>query len=384
MLSLSAGGGMIMRSDWDRLRAQKDNTMGKLRDGMSEIQGTVDDHLRQIYDEQRRVTKLSGQAGMVINQIDRDFKEKTKLSNSDIVFLFLCAALQCARQYLLPNNVFRLTAHQGDRLVAGLIPKSHQEILLSSVPYDAVDHTPGFETGLSGTTHRYRTLGHDPVLGWVFGTANILTDSLTKSDIITTYAVKPPVIIGPYPGGTPGMFASTYSAVQNDPAALPVALARQAIHFGSDYFTKQSLPIPLLGTLSPEAAHRFMNTSFKNCPSIDMFSITRQAALSALINQIIYYLHRLFYDEGRDGSPTLYEVRTRKILSYSNAIATGSNVIAAAVTGSLNKLDVGGALVTIYRLVSDYKFINEVKRDFLKKELYCQVVGDPYDFMRRN
>ena len=39
---------------------------------------------------------------------------------------------------------------------------------------------------------------------------------------------------------------------------LAASTARQAIHFGSDYFTKQSLPIPFLGTLSPEMAHRFM------------------------------------------------------------------------------------------------------------------------------
>lgn len=62
-----------------------------------------------------------------------------------------------------------------------LIPPTKAEILTGSVPYDAIKtgaHVSG--TGLSGTTHRYRTLGHDPILGWIFGTANILTNSLTK------------------------------------------------------------------------------------------------------------------------------------------------------------------------------------------------------------
>lgn len=371
-----------MSRELERLRAQKNRVVQNLKLQIQKNDVLITDHLQQIYEEQCRVTELTGQAGLVINQIDRDFKEKTKLSNSDIVFLFLCTALQCARQYLLPNNALRLTANQGDCLAAKVVPKSYEDILLSGVPYDVTDHVAGLETGLSGTTHRYRTLGHDPILGWIFGTANILTDSLTKSDIITTYAVRIPTITGLYPGSTAGMLNGACSAIHRDPVLLPTALARQAIHFGSDYFTKQGLPVPLLGTLSPEAAHRFMNTSFKNCPSIDMFSITRQAALAALINQIIYYLHRLFYSEERDESPTLYEVRTRKILSYSNALATGSNIIAVASTGKWNKLDVGGALITIYRLVSDYKFINEIKRDFLQKELYRQVVGDPYDFMR--
>lgn len=79
----------------------------------------------------------------------------------------------------------------------------------------------------------------------------------------------------------------------------------------------------------------------------------------------------------------MYEVRTRKILSYSNALATGSNVIVVAFTKDLSKLDIGGILVTLYRLVSDYKFIHEVKRDFLNNEFYKMVVGDQFDFIRR-
>ena len=61
-----------------------------------------------------------------------------------------------------------------------------------------------------------------------------------------------------------------------------------------------------------------------------MWSITRGAALSALINQLIATIHRLFYNEDRDGTPSMYEVRTRKILSYSNAMATGSNILVTA------------------------------------------------------
>ena len=37
---------------------------------------------------------------------------------------------------------------------------------------------------------------------------------------------------------------------------------------------------------------------------------------------------------------------------------------------------------TLYRIVSDYKFIHEIKRDFLKNEFYNIVVGEDYDFMK--
>lgn len=377
-----------MDRELERLQREKDKAIHKIEEQLEQTQ-TVENHLMQVKDEYSRVVQLSGQAGYVLDKIDRDFKEKTKLTGSDIVLLFLCTALQCARQYLLTNDIFRITAGQGDKLmektVGQFTPPDWKDVLFKGVPYDATEtSTHVSDTGLAGSTHRYRTLGHDPVLGWIFGTANIMTNSLTKSDFITTYQVSNQIIVRRYPLGTPAMLQRAINYACDDPILLAAATARQAIHFGSDYFTKQGLPIPFLGTLSPETAHRFMNTNFKNPAHIDMWSITRGAALSGLINQLVAVIHTLFYNENRDGSQSLYEVRTRKILSYSNALATGSNVIVVAFTKDLSKLDIGGMLVTLYRFISDYKFIHEVKRDFLNDEFYKMVIGDQYDFIGRN
>ena len=55
-----------------------------------------------------------------------------------------------------------------------------------SVPFDVTCGTKGFgvgghaEIGLGGQTHRFKTLGHDPLYGWVFGTGNIMTNALTN------------------------------------------------------------------------------------------------------------------------------------------------------------------------------------------------------------
>ena len=180
------------------------------------------------------------------------------------------------------------------------------------------------------------------------------------------------------------MFASAFKTIQADPLNLPAALARQAIHFGSDYFTKQGLPIPFLGTLSPQMAHQFMNSNLKNSVHIDLYGLTTSTLLAAVVNQIIFYLHKLFYNEQRDGSRSAYEIRTRKILTYSNLISTGSNAIAVAITGAVSKLDVGGILVTLCRIASDYRFISQIEREFLEQGFYRCVVGDSYDFMRGN
>lgn len=354
-------------------------------------------HLEQVGDEYHRVTELSGQAAQILDQIDLDFKTKTKLSKQDIIILFLATSIQCARQYLLTNDMLRITHSDGDKLVKAVlntkiggwqpVPPDTVTILTQSVPYDAVNFYSSDvkaqlgALGLSGSTHRYRTLGHDPVLGWLFGTVNIITNALTLYNSQSFYVMEKK-ICGHYPGGTMGMFETAGQFMQQDSSLLPTAILRQAVHFGSDYFTKQGLPIPFLSTLSPETAHRFMSTNFKKPAHIDMWSVSRGAALAYFMNQLVTAVHQLFYQEERDGSKELYEIRTRKILSYSNLMASSSNVIVAAITQDAKNLDVGGMLVTLTRIVSDYNFIHEIKADFLKNELYDRIVGTEYDFMK--
>lgn len=349
-------------------------------------------HIDQIGDEYHRVSELSGQAAQVLDQIDLDFKVKTKLSKQDMIILFLATAIQCARQYLLTNDVLRMTDKQGDKLKKDIlntkignwrpVPPDAAAILTQSVPYDAVNfYSPEIKgqlgnLGLSGTTHRYRTLGHDPVLGWIFGTVNIITNALTRYDF-QSFAVMNKQIYGLYPGSTFGMFENAGNFVQQDPLLLSTAVARQAIHFGSDYFTKQGLPVPLIATVNNDLAKNMVVRG-----SIDLWSVTRGAVLACLINQLVVAIHQLFYRKDRDGGQQLYEVRTRKILSYSNLMASGSNVIVSAVTQDARKLDVGGMLVTLTRIVSDYNFIHEIKKDFLKNQLYDRIVGTEYDFMK--
>lgn len=370
-----------MSRELDRMRARTNQKLKHAQIELRNVSRTTDQHLSAVQSEYSRVTELSHHAPTVINNIDKQFKEKTKLTDGDLIFLFLCTALQCARQYLLTNEKFRISAVSGDKLVeqtvGTLTSPKWEDVLFQSVPYDAIktsDHISN--TGIAGTTHRYRTLGHDPVLGWIFGTANIMTNSLTKTDFISTYQVSNNTIIRHYPLGTPGMLKKTVDFAHRDPMLLAAAVARQAIHFGSDYFTKQGLPVPLISTVNNDLAKTMITKGH-----IDMWSITRGAALAALINQLIAFIHRLFYDPSKDGCETVYEIRTRKILSYSNALATSSNVIAVGVIGNLNKLDVGGIIVALHRFISDEKFIQDIKRDFLKNEIYNQIVGKPYDFM---
>lgn len=348
----------------------------------------------KIADETKRVADICYNAGSIISELDREFAKTCQLNNTDISFLFLATALQCVRQYILSNEKFRFKkASDGDKfmknLIPGFVPKDWKDILVSSVPYDALWLTPEFKTvigsiGLAGPNHRYKTAGHDPILGWIYGPINILSDSLTMleegSFLLenrTTYAVDMDsfLVQGFYPGGSVGAKIVAIQQIKNNFLCLPAAIARQAFHFGTDYFTKQGLPIPLLATVNSDLVRRFTAVYH-----IDMYSIQRGATAAVLINALISCMHKLFYDEARDGDIRLYEVRTRKILSYSNMIASSSNILYTAISKDLTKLDVGGLLVTLYRVISDYKFIQSLKEEFLENAWHDVVMGSDLNF----
>lgn len=339
----------------------------------SSLDSTIND-LEKGYNETVRVRTVVENTREILDDLDEQFCRKTGLTKTDMAFLFVAVGLQIARQYLLSNDKFRLSASQGDKLMGdalSLAPPKWNEVLLQSVPYDAIKTgTHVSDTGLAGTTHRYRTLGHDPVFGWIFGTANIMTNSLTKTNF-ETYQVKNMCMVRHYPLGVAGMIDKAIAYSIDDPKLLAVCVARQAIHFGSDYFTKQGLPVPGLSMINDDLIMK-MTAKW----NIDMFSITRGATVSIFINQLIAMTHRLFYDGNNEMDEKLHEVRTRKILSYSNLIATSSNIAVVAITKDMKKLDVGGMAVTIYRLITDAKFIRQVKEEFIFGSYKDMIMGD--------
>lgn len=76
----------------------------------------------------------------------------------------------------------------------------------------------------------------------------------------------------------------------NDPKLLAASIARQAIHFGSDYFTKQGLPLPFIATVNNSFAQKMISEWH-----IDMWSVTRGITVSVFINQLVALAHGLFY-----------------------------------------------------------------------------------------
>lgn len=335
-------------------------------------------------------------------EIEDKFAAKTKLKKKDIIFLVTAIALQCVRQYVFTAFEERVSAEEAakkvpqgtvetslDRAKLYYVPMS--EILSNKkVPYDTIagskDYNLGGDgKGLSGNTHRFRTLGHDPILGYVFGTSNILTNTLTDWRAQSYHIKYMPNAIGvqvptiAMHADTAKMFTKVFDRFKTDKLSIAAAITKQYWHIKSDIST-EGLPIPFLSTISPELSQTLAEYG---ADSIALKEVAEQAGGAMLINFVISTIHGLMYDEKKDGNRKIYEVRTRKILLYSNLIASVSNLIVVGIgvaagaasenpeviKKTLRYLDVGGLIVTIGRLFSDFRFITKIKDEFINMEL---------------
>lgn len=249
-------------------------------------------------------------------------------------------------------------------------------MVFQSVPYDAIKGSGLLGLGFNGNNHRLKTLGHDPILGWIFGTANILTDTVTLSSF-ETYRVqrKPRLKISSEIVTPAALIDDTISMIKNDKMNLPAALFAQAQHLKSDVNTKRGLPVPILSTIDENFASKLYDEHYDAlCFARDSKIIAGSATVSALINMIISLIHGLGYDEKSNISRELYEVRTRKILLISNSLASKSNIIYTAITRNPKNLDIGGVFVTISRLFSDARFIARIKQEYINNTLDRQLL----------
>lgn len=100
------------------------------------------------------------------------------------------------------------------------------------VPYDASTSRGLVERveGLGPRTHRYQSLGHDPVLGFVFGVKDIMGGTFSAID-------------------ANGRFISQNVSSQDRIVNIFEAVARQLGHLASDVATPAGLPVPLMPLL---------------------------------------------------------------------------------------------------------------------------------------
>ena len=402
-------------------------------------------NMEKITTESYRVAEVAHNSREIIENLDREFEQKTGLQASDVKFLFVAIGLQLLRITIINEltktepagmkNKLENELHEfQDKVMKKLssldqnmstvnLPyyaSTNQILTTSGVPYDAQetltakslekminknrpmewdfdldDYINKMKLPLfKGANHRFATIAHDPLIGLVFGTANIMTNTITcvksplnisglEIPVITTNHViytsnySHPVI-GTY-GSTTMMLGNMIKRIPDEPVAFVAALIKQIIHIGTDMFTPCGIQFPVanivLSNTNVEKITKYIGWG-------DLIKVITSAKIAELINTVISILHTLVHDFSDGVEPELYSVRTRKIILYSNAIATGSNVIwvganvGAGDKSQVKNLDIGGLIVLMKRLYTDTEYIQQIKEEFVLGGFREQIQGE--------
>ena len=385
-----------------------------LRKSRAELKTKTDislENMQTIANESYRVADLASNSRVVLKDLDSEFEKQTGLDETDVTFLFFATALQVARWVILNliNREFtqkiddsRLkdndkSIKKKEREKREKYKQKHDnwdhhksekyptwlEIVFDGVPFDVSVGSPQFNVNMGAGYHRVHTLGHDPLWGWIFGTINIISSTITLEDF-RTYKVEavPKPKHWAYKSNILDAFRMSIESIQEDDKRLPAAIFAEALHLESDAFTKNGLPIPLLETFDPSLAGELYKNNYDSlCLVKDLTIINLQSSISILINMLITLIHGLYYDPDKFETREIYEAKTRKILMYSNLISMNSNLIwvgGNALIGNETEwtdLDIGGFIVTMYRLVTDTNYIQSIKEEFVFGEFNKLIQG---------
>lgn len=344
---------------------------------------------------------ISQNVSSILQAIDEDFERLTKFNKYDWSIFSIAIALQCLRQYLGPhftNKQDRLDHKKAEEQVKGKnttkgkrIETTHRfyhpsldEIIAKPVPFDITSGSAKFG-GVNGD-HRCETLGHDPILGYFFGTLNIMTSTITKSNL-ESYHIKDrsttrldgvTTVTDWWTNKADFNKILEYSKSRlldeglEGKMAFLVALQKEFIHLRSDISSKNSLPLPGISKIgSDKLAKELCDNEFN---LVNAQTIGIQATLSIIVNYIIFGLHRLI--KPSNFNEDAYAAKTRQILVWSNFIATETNLLYCGTTGDLKKFDLGGLIVTIWRIVKDFDTIEKLQTNF-RRESFQKFLNDP-------
>lgn len=292
--------------------------------------------------------------------------------------------------------------------------RSWAEIIKQPVPYDAMNALDKkFIPNIAGlnkqnanetynniyaNNHHVATLGHDPVLGWVFGTLNILTNTISFVDF-SSFSVKKghkvkglnefqesnmlqysdQIIDYSSPRLLYDIIVEAFLSIKEDPKRLPAAVAKHGMHMLSDKYCKEGLPIPFLSVIDPQKSQKLIeegwnSIEFEYLLKADMKTIGISAVIDIMINIIVESIYMICYSGDEDIN--IRKAKIKKIIASASVITSSSNLLYVSVTGNISKLDVGGIGATLVTLFTNTAFVSKIKQEYLNNEYRKVLMGE--------
>ena len=294
--------------------------------------------------------------------------------------------------------------------------RSWIEILTQPVPYDAMNsldsdkecipnianlnkqNKNGTYNNIYGGNHHVATLGHDPILGWLFGTANIMTSTISFVDFqhyqvarghriksLNQFDESNELLFSDQAVdyNTPRSFfdiaTECYYSSKEDYKRIAASVVRQAIHFESDKYCIEGLPIPILPIIDPQKAQKLIeegwnSVEFANLLKHDLKQIGISAGLDIIIRIILETIYVLCLKT--DDDINVKRIKAKRILSVSGTIASSSSVIYSILMKNCEKTDIGGIGTELLQLLRLPDFESIIKQEYLRIRFHEKILGD--------
>ena len=344
--------------------------------------------------------------------LDIEFLQETDLTEKDIQVLMISVAIRVLYFYLLKffsseigntnnqnltqtvtsepvidamqnvdiNNINskeyakQLLALLGNGFINFKSIKNEDRILNDNLPFDLQDN----EFFL-----RKDILAYHPMLGWLIGIINILTDTVTTNKFESFSVVKSLYEDKEHleKVQTLGVIFPVLLDWSKNKDSLFAAVVRQA-----DALKVTSAPIEDVSAMLKETIaveeHNFdimdKVDAFSRIIPFDLSSLSlggifRDAAITAFFNKLITAMHAVRYNPETDGDLKMYTVRTNKIIAISSAIAASVNSLSALITEDVKQADISGIIMSLIAMFNSTKFWINAKADYLVSEYKVKI-----------
>lgn len=364
----------------------------------------IDIEVSEIHNIVNHRIKICDETANILDSATKEYSSLTSIFNKkDIPFFIFSILLQCGMKLTIkylrelsdkelakktPGHKEEHSNRSGRKYYA-----TKEEIATNPVPFDTSykEHTNEWykehkiqKPGFSGFNHRTTAIGHDPLLGLIFGTANIMTSTITRNDFISwhvetmghkrTYNERECFVnldTISSRASTLEIFLRIKQRLEEEGSegwlTLGFALMKEIVHLSSDLPSRQSLPLPIISTFNPQLAQKL---SFYG---LNTGTIVQGGFATKVINWMIGFLHGLAKSKNEDEK--LYKVRTQKIIMYSDLFSTISDLgysLFTAYMGDKNtmrKFDLGGYIVTLNEISHNSRIISAIEREFYTKKI---------------
>lgn len=200
---------------------------------------------------------------------------------------------------------------------------------VSKVPYDAQDNrnTTEYVEGLSAYYHRLLSLGHDPLLGLIFGVADILTGRMTTIDKAGKIVVQ--------------VMENYADRKETD---IFAAIAKQIIHFKTDITTSMGVPAPMMalfnflqfgeiGKYDQTIAEIVQGMYYEGYDFIHFCTLSIPVMIVEVVTRIGYAFKRI--KEGYSVKESIPFSLNRKYPKLATMLFIGHSAATAANTGKM-------------------------------------------------